>query len=257
MAILTNPFVDVVNAMNGFNIKYVDKPTPELRRIYQARRMSLEIALQRVIKQATALLAPDEKIINLLPMTNEDNSAAATDGVMGMYAPHTQAARNYIKSQDNLRGNRLMIFTNQRIIFFIVVEFIDDPSAYFSYRYENLQHIKLKKHKTSVPKGSEYSHVFTGREYSYWYTFDFETADGHIFTEILTRRNAWLVKKNLLEIPGMQHIDVSDKVVRHQLLNMLLGNVNMQLTIFQWQFWVMLVVVVLIVLFIYVLPYIF
>ncbi|MFD1465329.1 hypothetical protein ACFQ4L_04385 [Lapidilactobacillus mulanensis] len=220
--ILTNPFVEVVNQMNGIPKKYEPKSTPELRQKYQERQVALYITMQDVLTKVTQLLGDGEKIVNFLPMTNEDNTAAATDGIMGMYAPQTDESKEYIKAQDSLRGNRLMVFTNQRIIFFIVVEFIDDQSQYFSYEYDQMPAIKFKKHQMKAPKKGD---IVINQDQQTWYTLDFETKDGHVFQEFLTADNGKVFKQNLLTIPAMSQIRITNHATRNNRFDLIFGNI--------------------------------
>lgn len=221
--IFSNPFIEVVSNMNGLTTKTFVKPaTPYLQQKYRERKAALYITMQQVLDQVTTLLAADEKIINFMPMTDEQNSQVATAGIMGMYHPKTEAAKSYMNEQDSLRGNRIMVFTNKRMIFFIVIEFLDDPKQYFYYQYSALHAIKLKKHSQVEP----IDHQGLKRVTTAWYTLDFETDDRHIFTEILTPENGQLFKKNALTIPAMQGILISDKVSRVNLFDFIFSNVG-------------------------------
>ncbi|WP_125606112.1 hypothetical protein [Lapidilactobacillus bayanensis] len=229
--IFSNPFIEVVSNMNGLTAKSFVKPaTPYLRQKYRERQAALYITMQQVLDQLTKLLEPDEKIINFMPMTDEQNSQFATGGVMGMYHPKTTAAQKYMHEQDSLRGNRIMAFTNKRMIFFIVIEFLDDPNQYFSYEYSALHSIKLKRHSQVVPT----DHRGLKRVTDAWYTLDFETDDRHIFTEILTSENGQLFKKNTLTIPAMKNISITDRVTRIKKLDMYFSNVAGQYGCFMW-----------------------
>ncbi|MFD1411894.1 PH domain-containing protein [Lapidilactobacillus gannanensis] len=231
MAILTNPFINMINSYNGLP----EKPAPaylsdELKQLFRKREVALYISMRQVLDQVTQLLADDEKIINMLPMTDEANSGYATDGIMGMYAPDSEATKQYRDAQSSLRGNRLMIFTNRRIIFFIVIEFMDDPKQYFSYSYESIKSIKLK---SKYFRSADLEHI--GKTHTYGsYTLDFETTDRHIFTEFLTKENGELFKQNLLTIPGMQHIEVGNKASRVNRLDYIFSNFSFSFKVFLW-----------------------
>lgn len=210
MAVIVNPFIKVVNSMNGIPTRVSGFDGNQyLQQRFQAREASLYISMHQVMAQVQTLLAPGEKIINMLPMTNEENTGIATDGVMGMYAPQQQATKDYVKSQDSLRGNRLMIFTDRRMIFFVVIEFLDDPKAYYSYEYHELKHVMLKQHKTTIPGAKPWQ-----RAYFSSYRVDFETPERHIFSELLTEENFKLFQRNLLTIPAMADIEITDHLDR-------------------------------------------
>lgn len=224
MAILTNPFIDVVNSLNGLSTPPIPRQESDtLADIRRQREVALFITMHQVLDQVDQLLAPGEKIINLLPMTNEDNSGYATDGVFGMYVPQTEATKDYRDAQFSLRGNRLMVFTDRRIIFFIVIEFLDNPKQYFSYEYTHIKYVKLaaKRVRAEDPK-----HLGKPQYYGY-YSFDFETTDKHVFTEFLTQENGELFKHNLLTIPGMKDIQIGDKVKRFTLFDQMFSNTSL------------------------------
>lgn len=238
MPILTNPFVDVVNGMNGIQTRPVGLSQP-LQQRYNARQAAMYITMQTVMTKVTGMLAPGEKIINLMPMTNEQNSAAATDGIMGMYAAKTAPAKRYLHEQDSLRGNRLMVFTTTRILFFIVIEFLDDDSAYFSYPYSSLKAIQLSERHMSIPASRPAKQAkqaapagkqppFWQREHLSWYVLDFQTTDNHVFTESLTAANGALFKHNSLTIPGMRDIEITAHPTRNTRFDAVMSNGAMQ-----------------------------
>lgn len=224
MAVILNPFIKVINSMNGIPTQVSGFDGNQfLQQRFQAREASLYISMHQVMAQVAKLLAPGEKIINMLPMTNEENAGIATDGMMGMYAPKQQATKDYVTSQSSLRGNRLMIFTDRRMIFFVVIEFLDDPTAYYSYEYRELKHLMLKQHTTTIPGAKPWQ-----RAYFSSYHVDFETPERHIFSETLTEDNFKLFKHNLLTIPAMGDIEITGKMDRSWRRDNWLSN---------WHFW--------------------
>ncbi|WP_225048337.1 hypothetical protein [Lacticaseibacillus kribbianus] len=333
MPILSNPFVEVVNGMNGIKTRPVGL-TDYLQQRYNARKASLYITMQQVLAKVTKMLEPGEQIINMMPMTNEENSAMATDGVMGMYAPKTDDTKQYLKAQDSLRGNRLMVFTTTRILFFTVIEFLDSDTAYFSYPYDHIKKLQLAERsmnyltqkpvntqlkmpgaagkksgvgpakaagqaaaadaeaaKREPEQGPESEKIEPGagagaatqsadasaaptpdaqssaaaptqataakprrrglvdsiaqatgaadgglvnaqktwqRENRMWYVLDFQTSDGNVFTESLTKLNGEQFKRNLLTIPGMQDIEVTEHVTRNNRFEHIASNTSLQ-----------------------------
>ncbi|WP_461224734.1 hypothetical protein [Lacticaseibacillus suihuaensis] len=314
MPILSNPFVEVVNGMNGIKTRPVGL-SDYLQQRYNARKASLYITMQQVLAKVTAMLAPGERIVNMMPMTNEENSAMATDGVMGMYAPKTEDTKQYLKAQDSLRGNRLMVFTTTRILFFTVIEFLDRDDAYFSYPYDHIKKLQLAERSmnylTQKPVNTQLKMPGTAgkntaagtaaddksaqapvagaaavelgaaedesnpgpdaeatdatdqaaaaakprrrglvdsiaqatgsadgglvnaqktwqRENRMWYVLDFQTSDGNVFTESLTKLNGEQFKRNLLTIPGMQDIEVTEHVTRNNGFENIASNTTLQ-----------------------------
>ncbi|WP_125769033.1 PH domain-containing protein [Lapidilactobacillus wuchangensis] len=233
-----NPYVAVIDQMNGFpdqtDLTQVDE---SLRIAYQTREASLYLTMQQVLTKLKDQLRPEEMIINLMPITNENGSQVATNGYMGMYAAKSTAGENYIKTQKNLRGNRLLVFTDQRIIFLILVEFIDDPSQFFSYDYDKIKAIKLKEHRASEP--AELAKPWKRKHYK-WFTLDFQTEDLQVFTETLDVKNAKLFKRNLLTIPGMKAIEISRYVRRKNVFQFIFSNTNFMIKFIQI-FWILVV----------------
>jgi len=180
------------------------------------------IFLQELLEKIKPYLSDNEEIIDYLPLTNEENSRAGTVGVMGMTYATTTEARDYLNTFYNLRGNRLIIFTNERMIFLTIIEFLESR-VYFSYPYESIHAFKLKKHKVSYLDWK--SAVVASRGHSYWYTLDFQSND-HVFTEMLTEDDAAIFKRQLLEIPPLQTILVDEKVHRNTKADLVISNVN-------------------------------
>jgi hypothetical protein len=231
-----NPYVAVIDQMNGFPDKTdLSQVNAELRAAYQVREASLYLMMQQVLTKLKAQLRPEEMIVNLMPITNENGSQAATNGYMGMYAAKSTAGEKYIKTQKNLRGNRLLVFTDQRMIFLILVEFIDDPSQFFSYDYDKIKAIKLNEHRASEP--AELARPWKRKHYK-WFTLDFQTDDLQVFTETLDVKNAKLFKRNLLTIPKMKTIEISQYVRRKNVFQFIFSNTNFLIKFVQI-FWIL------------------
>ncbi|WP_179394368.1 hypothetical protein [Lacticaseibacillus absianus] len=234
----TNPFIRVVNGMNGLPQRpLAQTPMTFRQKLYRKRMAALTVTMHQVLEQVGALLEPGETLVNMLPMTNEANSAAATDGLMGMYGVKTEQARDYVTTQASLRGNRLMVFTDRRIIFFIVIEFLDDSQAYYSYPYSALDWVMLRADPAPGAAGQAMINP---------YTLDFETADRHVFTEFLTPENAQMFKENLLRIPAMANIRLSDHVHRRRRWDQFASNLDFQLAFASKGFWLLLVFFILV-----------
>lgn len=237
-----NPYVAIINQMNGFPDQTdLSDADPQLRINYQARQANLYLTMQAILAKLKQQLRPEEMIVNLMPITNENSSQTATNGYLGMYAAKSDQAAAYIKAQRSLRGNRLLVFTDQRLIFLVLVEFLDDPTKFFSYDYDKIKSIKLKEHKASEP--GELARPWKRKHYK-WYTLDFQTDDLQVFTETLDVTNTKLFKRNLLTIPGMQHIEVSRYVRRKNVFQFIFSNINFLMWFIQI-FWILVVVGIL------------
>lgn len=239
----TNPFIDVVRQMNGDDVQQrLDENSPELSATFQMKQAKMYITLSDVLVKLKKVLAPGEQIINLMPFSNENAANTGNNGLGGMVAVRTQAGRDYIRQQHSLRDNRLLVFTNQRMLFLVLVEFIDNPQQYFSYPYDQIKAIKFKKHRASAPKKDQ---TPWQRQHYAWYTLDFQTEDDHVFTEMLDGYNAQLFKQNLLTIPGMQTIEISQHVHRRRVFDWLFSNINFAINFYQIS-WIPIGIVVLI-----------
>lgn len=239
----TNPFIDVVRQINGDDHqRQLHEDSPELGTIFQMKQAKMYITLSDVLIKLKNILASGEKIINLMPITNENASNTGNNGLGGMVAVHTQQGRDYIRQQNSLRDNRLLVFTNQRMIFLVLVEFIDNPQQYFSYPYDQIKKIKFKKHRASKPKKDQ---APWQRQHYAWYTLDFQTEDDHVFTEMLDGYNAQLFKQNLITISGMQTIEISQHVHRRRIFDWLFSNINFSMNLYKIS-WIPIGIMVLI-----------
>lgn len=96
-----------------------------------------------VINKINNILGKEEKIILLIPITNEKNEAYFSDGSYGWYAASNKEAIDYSRIFKDTIGNRLLIFTNKRLIFINLIRFIDNYD-YHNYLYGDIKDIKIK-----------------------------------------------------------------------------------------------------------------
>ncbi|MFC7056078.1 hypothetical protein ACFQOY_09665 [Enterococcus alcedinis] len=117
-------------------------------------RTKMYVILQEVMEELQEYFAPEEEIIGYLPFTNQENSTAATVGIAGMMHVKTPRGRDYLETFHELRGNRLLVFTNKKIYFMVVLEFIEEK-LFNAYDYESIAKIKFKKVKQATENGSQ------------------------------------------------------------------------------------------------------
>lgn len=96
-----------------------------------------------VINKIKHILEKEEKIILLVPVTNERNGSCFSDGSYGWYAASNKEAINYSRIFKDTIGNRLLIFTNKRLVFINLIRFIDNYDHH-NYLYGDIEDIKIK-----------------------------------------------------------------------------------------------------------------
>lgn len=218
---MVNPFKTVINQ---FNNEINNRSTKELnaqqkRNLFNQTKMY--IFLQSFIEKIKPYLEEGEEIHAYLPMTNDGQNASVVGlGLMGMYHPESPEAKAYVKDFNDLRGNRLLIFTNKKMIFTTIIEFLDQRT-FFSYPYSTIKAITLKENKMTY---FDWDESFPPKRVAlYTYTFDFES-ENHIFSELLGQRDADILKRQLLEIPALQTILVTEKIYRKRTFDRVVNN---------------------------------
>lgn len=218
---MANPFKAVINQINNeiTNSSKRKLNTQQRKNLFNQTKMY--IFLQDFIEKVKPLLEEGEEIHAYLPMTNDGQNASAVGlGLLGMYHPESEEAKAYVKNFNDLRGNRILIFTNQRMIFTTIIEFLDQRT-FFSYPYTTIKAITLKENKLAY---FDWDDSFPPKRVAlYTYTFDFES-ENHIFTELLGQRDADILKRQLLEIPALKEILVTRKVYRKQRFDRIVNN---------------------------------
>ncbi|EOL43289.1 PH domain-containing protein [Enterococcus caccae] len=218
---MVNPFKKVINQINKeiTNNTKSELNTQQKSNLFNQTKMY--IFLQDFIEKMNPYLEVGEKIYAYLPMTTDGQNASVVGlGLLGMYHPETEEAKAYVKNFKDLRGNRILIFTNQRMIFTTIIEFLDQRT-FFSYPYTTIKAITLKENKMSY---FDWDTSFPPKRVAlYTYTFDFESQD-HIFSELLSQRDADILKRQLLEIPALQNILVTKKIYRERRFDRIVNN---------------------------------
>lgn len=185
---------------------------------------------QELLKDFEKHLEEGEHILGLIPLTNQTNSSVMNTGVMGMAYARNPKARQYVETFNSVRGNRLLFFTEERIIFMTVVDYLEED-LYYSYPYQSIERIKIKKRRLGYFDWSQ--HYKPRRNYQETYTLDFQS-NNHVFTELMTQKDidTFLQKKRL--IPKMRNIPITDKTHRNNLFDLLFSNVSLQVKLFSF-----------------------
>lgn len=185
-------------------------------------RTKMYVILQDIIEELKNNFATDEEIVGYIPFTNEDNSAAATAGLLGMMHVNTPQGKDYLNSFHELRGHRLFLFTNKKMYFMVVLEFIEEQ-RFYTYDYNSIHKIKLKKKSIKYREWQSLTRSVKGE--SIYYTFDFQAGE-RIFTEMLTKEEGEKFLGIRENIPALKEIPLSDSVSRNSLFDYLFSNVN-------------------------------
>lgn len=223
---------DLEAASNAQSLKQ-DLTPAEKKQLFL--RTKVYVILQEVMEELGTYFTAEEEIIGYLPFTNQENSTAATVGVAGMMHVKTSRGRDYLDTFHELRGNRLLVFTNKNMYFMVVLEFIEER-LFSTYDYESVAKIKFKKHQTSYREWQP-KKGFIKQTINH-YTIDFQAGE-HIFTETLTNEDGEKFLEVREKIPALKAIELSNKVTRDSALGYLLGNINFSIktfTILSWLF---------------------
>lgn len=215
-------FKKVFDQLNDDLREKNDLSANEKKQLFDETKMY--IFIQDFLKKLTPYLQEDEVIQSYLPLTNQDNSAIMTGGIMGMAYARTPDARAYLNTFHTVRGNRLLIFTDQRMIFVVVIDFLEDHT-YFSYPYDSIKSFMLKEHTFGY---FDWANKDGLRKQDSYYTFDFQ-AGNHVFTEMLSPEDAQIFQRQLQEIDGLKHVLITDKAKRNNWLDRVFSNVTLHI----------------------------
>ncbi|WP_086312883.1 hypothetical protein A5821_000444 [Enterococcus sp. 7F3_DIV0205] len=218
---MANPFKVVINQLNNEIANSSKKELNKQQKKNLFNQTKMYIFLQDFIEKVKPYLEEGEEIHAYLPMTSDGQNVSAVGlGLLGMYHPETEEAKAYVKNFNDLRGNRILIFTDQRMIFTTIIEFLDQRT-FFSYPYTTIKAITLKENKMNY---FDWDESFPPKRVAlYTYIFDFES-ENHIFSELLGQRDADILKRQLLEIPALKEIVVIKKVYRERRFDRVVNN---------------------------------
>ncbi|BCA85741.1 hypothetical protein EsVE80_12640 [Enterococcus saigonensis] len=188
-------------------------------------RSKYYILFQEVKEKLQPKLATGEKITGYLPMTSGENSGFMSAGPMGMSYARTPQAKKYVDNFNDTRGNRLLIFTDTRLIFLTVLDFFE-TNYFSSFPYEKIKGITTKKWSI------HYWDEKRKRQTVNWFFLDF-AADTKIFNEVLTEKDMLLFKENWQKIAKMRVIPETGKVLRNQKMDMFFSNLRLWYNLLQ------------------------
>lgn len=222
-----NIFKKSVKQLNGKN-SIVDKEslTPKEKERLK-KQTQMYILLKELIKDFSSHFEEGEEIIEYFPFTNEENSAIGTNGPLGMMYVNSDKGKEYVKRFNDLRGNRLLIATNKRLYFFVVLEYIEEK-LFYSHPYEEIEGILLKKHKVSYFEWKSALHVIRG--HSFWYTLDFQSGP-NVFTDTLTAEDGERFLALSEKVPEIKQILERNKVKRKNKFDYIFSNMHLAIKV--------------------------
>ncbi|MDH6364021.1 hypothetical protein M2139_001006 [Enterococcus sp. PF1-24] len=200
--------------------------SPEEKIAFQKKQLLQQtkkyIFLRELMEEFAENLAADEIIQAYLPLAAGENSSVANVGLMGMAYAEKPQSKAYVRLFNDIRGNRLLIFTNQRIIFMTLIEYLED-GLYYIYPYAGIKSICFKEQKVGYFEWENRQGFFPKRKYTYSYSLDFQS-NNNIFTERLTENDAEIFKRQLSEIEALKNVLITDKVQRNSTFDYYFSN---------------------------------
>ncbi len=227
------------------------KNTPETQKLKNRFQQTKQYIFLKEVTDDLKSQLPDETFLDIYPLTNSENSRVFTSGLLGMNYVRTPKALAYRDLFQDLRGNRLLIFTNQRIIFLVVVEYLEE-GLFYSYPYESLENVHVGTYHSSLTqlkslkgKSPEEIQQFGTK----MVLLDFESGD-HYLTEYFSFKDLPKLMTTLNQIPQLKgKINRHAGVFRKRKWDYIFGNPVglLKYAFFANYFWYVLLAVVLVV----------
>ncbi|MFS0997526.1 hypothetical protein [Enterococcus gallinarum] len=184
------------------------------------------IFFQELMTEIQSLLDKDETVQGYLPLSTSGNLAISNQGIAGLSYARTERAKQYVAQFNDTRSNRLFVFSEKRILFLVIIDFLDDQT-YFSYPYSSIPAFSLKTRKLNRFEKPEDEQIM------FWAYFDFQS-DSHIFSDVLTKKDYQLFQHFHDTIPALKKIPITEKIHRKNPLDYIISNwhFNYRLMIF-------------------------
>lgn len=233
---IRNIFKQSVSDLNKPNEKQMakeDLTSSEKKQLFL--RTKMYVILQEIMEELSQNFEENEAIAGYLAFSNEENSTSGTMGWAGMMQVTTPRGRDYLNTFHELRGHRLLVFTNKKMYFIVVLEFIE-KNLFYTYDYNTIKKIKFKKSQTSYREWRSIGRF--EKEESIHYTLDFQ-AGNRIFTEILTEKDGEAFLELHEKIPALNAIELTNKATRNSFFSYVFSNINFSVktvTILSWLF---------------------
>ncbi|MGY3749151.1 hypothetical protein [Vagococcus acidifermentans] len=191
------------------------------------------IIVREVLDDLADQLEQGETIAAYFPITNEENSSFTGTGLMGMMYVKTDKGKAYRDQFNDLRGNRLLVLTDRRMIFLVILEFIENR-LYYSYPYDSLPGIQLEKQRAGFFNWQSVRQAASRQ--TEWYVLDFQS-DNHIFHEILTVKEGALFLETARSIPALRDIVINNEVHRTNRFDYVFSNLKLAKQLLQFASW--------------------
>jgi hypothetical protein len=174
------------------------------------------IFFQDLIMDIQSLLEKDETVQGYLPLASSGNLAISKQGISGLSYARTERAKQYVKEFEDTRNNQLLVFTERRILFLVIIDYLDSQT-YFSYPYSSISAFSLKPRKLTRYEKPE------DEEIMFWAYFDFQS-DNNIFSDVLTKKDFALFQHFHDTIPALNKIPIIEKIQRKNPLDYIVSN---------------------------------
>jgi hypothetical protein len=218
--------VDSSQETHTFSEEY-KKKKGSFRQAINAMNRGEEIQTQRqdflskfIEEEVKPLLQDGEEIQGYFPMTTDGQNSSVTGvGLLGMMTVKTEKGKEYVKEFQELRGNRMLLFTDTRILFITPLELLEE-NLYYSYPYDSIGAITIKKHSARL-FGKGRPEV----KGEVWYLLDFQS-ETHIFTEMISEAHVETLKELMNRIPAFGQIPLAEKINRGNFFDRVASNLD-------------------------------
>lgn len=194
------------------------------------KEAKLYLFIRDLLQDLESHLEDGEKAEIYMPITPGSSSGLFNAGGMAFSYVKKPKSQEYTRLFNSLRENRMLIFTDRRIIFFTVLDYLEEQ-LFFSYPYEDIRTISIKKDESSYFDTED----SMKKKKMKWYYLDFEVGQ-NIFSEHLDDKQMEFLMRKFSGIEGMKHINFSDKIQRKKMRDYLLGSIFVSGKLFAWMF---------------------
>lgn len=188
---------------NGDHFPVIDK-----QKIFEKSKKY--ILIQQLLEDIQDFLTEGETIEEYLAFSSVDNISNFSANWMSFSYARTAKAKSYVENFKGTRGNRLFIFTNQRIIYLFPLEFFES-NHFYSYPYDSIKVLTLQEHRKKNTKLENFT------------VLDFES-NQRVFTETLNDQDYARILKIRDKVSGFGKIPVNNKPVRKRKFDYLFGH---------------------------------
>lgn len=176
----------------------------------------LEI-LAKMMNELKANFSKEEEIINYLPLNNANNTAITTTGWQGLSYVTKPLSIKYTQIFEDVRGNRVLVFTNKRMILVFPSDFFEE-GHFSSYFYQDIRGIMLRGEKPSL-----LSRILKKKKEVTWYGLDFQGSSGIFYDTLQPFQKAQFLQI-LASIPAASRIPIGKRLIRNNKFDQIVNN---------------------------------